>query len=92
MGITLQFHNGFDFFKHVEICMELDCNFFFFFLVCSWQPKLIINNIDVLRNASLSDDDTSVCGSMYHDSLVWRIIALGANERCLPVILVTSDR
>lgn len=56
-----------------------------------FQPKLIINNIDVLRNASLSDDDTSVCGSMYHDSLVWRIISLGANERCLPVILVTSD-
>ncbi|GLT25926.1 hypothetical protein SLA2020_010240 [Shorea laevis] len=28
---------------------------------------------------------------MYHDSLLWRIIALGANERCLPVILVTSD-
>lgn len=66
--------------------------FFFFLLVCSWQPKLIINNVDVLRNASLSDDGTSVCGSMYHDSLVWRIIALGANERCLPVILVTSDR
>lgn len=55
-----------------------------------FQPKLVINNIDVLRNAILTDDST-VCASMYHDSLLWRIIALGANERCLPVILVTSD-
>jgi hypothetical protein len=28
---------------------------------------------------------------MYHDNLIWRIIALGANERCLPVLFVTSD-
>ncbi|KAB1222096.1 hypothetical protein CJ030_MR2G028785 [Morella rubra] len=55
-----------------------------------FQPKLVINNIDVLRNATL-DDDSLVCASMYHDSLIWRIIALGANERCLPVILITSD-
>ncbi|KAG2716882.1 hypothetical protein I3760_03G148700 [Carya illinoinensis] len=55
-----------------------------------FQPKLVINNIDVLRNATLNDD-SSVCASLYHDSFIWRIIALGANERCLPVILVTSD-
>ncbi|KAF8016733.1 hypothetical protein BT93_H2069 [Corymbia citriodora subsp. variegata] len=55
-----------------------------------FQPKLVINNIDVLRHAILTDD-SSVSASMYHDSLIWRIIALGANERCLPVILVTSD-
>lgn len=55
------------------------------------QPKLVINNIDVLRNAILTDDST-VSGSMYHDSLLWRLIALGVNERCLPVILLTSDR
>lgn len=55
------------------------------------QPKLVINNIDVLRNATLNDD-SSVSASMYHDSLIWRMIALGANERCLPIILVTSDR
>ncbi|XP_034702415.1 uncharacterized protein LOC117927117 [Vitis riparia] len=55
-----------------------------------FQPKLIINNIDVLRHAILTDDST-VCASMYHDSLLWRIIALGVNERCLPVVLVTSD-
>ncbi|KAM7498353.1 hypothetical protein LguiA_022767 [Lonicera macranthoides] len=55
-----------------------------------FQPKLVLNNIDVLKNAVLTDDST-VCASMYHDSLIWRIIALGANERCLPVLLVTSD-
>lgn len=55
-----------------------------------FQPKLVINNIEVLKNAMLTDDST-VCASMYHDSLIWRIIALGANERSLPVILVTSD-
>ncbi|KAI3702594.1 hypothetical protein L6452_28340 [Arctium lappa] len=55
-----------------------------------FQPKLVINNIDVLKNAALVDD-SSVSASMYHDSLIWRIIALGANEMCLPVILVTSD-
>lgn len=56
------------------------------------QPKLVINNIEVLRNAILLDENSSVSGSMYHDSLIWRIIALGANERCIPVVLVTSDR
>ncbi|KAL6578163.1 hypothetical protein OROMI_010491 [Orobanche minor] len=55
-----------------------------------FQPKLVINNIELLKNA-VSEDDRSICGSMYHDSLIWRIIALGANERCLPVVLVTSD-
>ncbi|XP_011084220.2 uncharacterized protein LOC105166535 [Sesamum indicum] len=55
-----------------------------------FQPKLVINNIEVLKNA-VSEDDRTICGSLYHDSLIWRIIALGANERCLPVLLVTSD-
>ncbi|XP_059661132.1 uncharacterized protein LOC132307407 [Cornus florida] len=55
-----------------------------------FQPKLVINNIDVLKNAVLTDDST-VRASLYHDSLIWRIIALGANEKCLPVILLTSD-
>ncbi|CAL1393655.1 unnamed protein product [Linum trigynum] len=55
-----------------------------------FQPKLVINNIEVLKNALLNDDKM-VSGSMYHDSLIWRIIALGANEKCLPVMLVTSD-
>ncbi|XWS75798.1 hypothetical protein CRYUN_Cryun01aG0123100 [Craigia yunnanensis] len=54
------------------------------------KPKLVINNVEILRNAMLTDDST-VCGSMYLDSLIWRIIAFGANERCLPVVLVTSD-
>ncbi|KAF8409626.1 hypothetical protein HHK36_005704 [Tetracentron sinense] len=55
-----------------------------------FQPKLVINNIDVLRNAMLTDDST-VSASMYHDSLLWRLISLGVNENCLPVILLTSD-
>nr|GME11881.1 uncharacterized protein LOC109151405 [Ipomoea batatas]GME11884.1 uncharacterized protein LOC109151405 [Ipomoea batatas] len=55
-----------------------------------FQPKLVINNIEVLKKAVLKDD-SSVSASMYHDSLIWRIIALGANERCLPIIFVTSD-
>ncbi|GAV90755.1 hypothetical protein CFOL_v3_34159 [Cephalotus follicularis] len=55
-----------------------------------FQPKLVINNIELLKSATLTDDSV-VCGPLYHDSLLWRIIALGANERCLPVILVTSD-
>ncbi|EXC21597.1 hypothetical protein L484_001457 [Morus notabilis] len=56
-----------------------------------FQPKLVINNIEVLRNAILVDGDSSVRAPMYHDSLIWRMIALGANEKSLPVILVTSD-
>ncbi|KAL8264509.1 hypothetical protein R6Q59_022639 [Mikania micrantha] len=55
-----------------------------------FQPKLVLNNIDVLKIAALVDD-SSVSASMYHDSLIWRIIALGANEMCLPIILITSD-
>ncbi|XP_010252554.1 PREDICTED: uncharacterized protein LOC104594108 [Nelumbo nucifera] len=55
-----------------------------------FQPKLVLNNIDLLRNAILTDEST-VSASMYHDSLIYRLIALGVNERCLPVILITSD-
>ncbi|XP_072969539.1 uncharacterized protein [Typha angustifolia] len=55
-----------------------------------FQPKLILNNIDVLRKAT-SADDSIVPAAVYHDSLIWRVIALGANEKCLPVILATSD-
>ncbi|KAJ0988159.1 hypothetical protein J5N97_006515 [Dioscorea zingiberensis] len=55
-----------------------------------FQPKLVINNIDILRKAVLTDD-SSVSAAMYHDSFLWRVIALGVNERCLPVFLVTSD-
>lgn len=61
-----------------------------FFDMINKQPKLVMNNIEVLKNA-VFEDDKNICGSMYHDSLIWRIIALGANEQCLPVILVTSD-
>lgn len=55
-----------------------------------FMPKLVINNIDILRKATTTDDST-VPAAMYHDSFIWRLLALGINERCMPVILVTSD-
>ncbi|PKA52815.1 hypothetical protein AXF42_Ash001796 [Apostasia shenzhenica] len=55
-----------------------------------FQPKLVINNIDVLRR-SFAKDDSTVPAAMYHDSLIWRVIELGVNDRCLPIFLVTSD-
>ncbi|XP_035816536.1 uncharacterized protein [Zea mays] len=55
-----------------------------------FQPKLILNNVDVLRKA-ICEDETMVPAAMYHDSFIWRVIALGANEKCLPVIMSTSD-
>ncbi|XP_057550360.1 uncharacterized protein LOC130828402 [Amaranthus tricolor] len=55
-----------------------------------FQPKLVLNNIEVLKNA-ITNDDSTVCAPTYHDSLIWRIISLGANEMCLPVIIMTSD-
>jgi hypothetical protein len=54
------------------------------------QPKLVLNNVDVLRKA-ICEDETMVPAAMYHDSFIWRVIALGANEQCLPVIMSTSD-
>ncbi|KAJ4791924.1 ATP-dependent protease ATPase subunit HslU [Rhynchospora pubera] len=67
----------------IEILSEAsEVNFF--------QPKLVLNNIDILRKA-ISVDDSTIPASVYHDSLIWRIIALGANERCLPVLMVSSD-
>ncbi|XP_062194187.1 uncharacterized protein LOC133897471 [Phragmites australis] len=55
-----------------------------------FQPKLVLNNVDVLRKAKC-EDETMVPAAMYHDSFIWRVIALGANEHCLPVIMATSD-
>ncbi|TVU11192.1 hypothetical protein EJB05_44761 [Eragrostis curvula] len=55
-----------------------------------FQPKLVLSNVDVLRKASC-DDETMVPAAVYHDSFIWRVIALGANERCLPVFISTSD-
>ncbi|KAK7259227.1 hypothetical protein RIF29_24828 [Crotalaria pallida] len=55
-----------------------------------FQPKLVINNIEVLKHAAAATVN-EVGGPLYHDSLIWRIVALGANVPCLPVILVTSD-
>lgn len=64
-----------------------------FKLIMYWsflQPKLVINNIEVLKHATINDE-FSVSGPIYHDSLIQRIIRLGVNEQCLPVIIVTSD-
>ncbi|KAL6838978.1 hypothetical protein ACP4OV_031205 [Aristida adscensionis] len=55
-----------------------------------FQPKLVLSNVDVLRKA-ICEDETMVPAAMYHDSFIWRVIALGANEQCLPVIISTSD-
>lgn len=55
-----------------------------------FQPKLVLNNVDALRKA-ICEDDTMVPAAVYHDSFIWRVIALGANEQCLPVIMSTSD-
>jgi hypothetical protein len=54
------------------------------------QPKQVLNNVDALRKASC-EDETMVSAAMYHDSFIWRLIALGANEHCLPVFISTSD-
>ncbi|XP_020590373.1 uncharacterized protein LOC110031493 [Phalaenopsis equestris] len=55
-----------------------------------FQPKLVINNIDFLRR-TVTTDDSTVPATMYHDSLIWRVIEMGVNDRCLPVIFITSD-
>ncbi|CAA7407886.1 unnamed protein product [Spirodela intermedia] len=55
-----------------------------------FQPKLVINNIEVLRKA-VAEDDSTVSAAVYHDNFLWRLVALGINERSLPIILVTSD-
>ncbi|KAL9241859.1 hypothetical protein vseg_015921 [Gypsophila vaccaria] len=57
--------------------------------MCHFQPKLVMNNIEVLKNAI--PDSSTVSPSTYHDSLIWRIISLTANEMCFPIIMVTSD-
>ncbi|PKU77220.1 uncharacterized protein LOC110107644 [Dendrobium catenatum] len=55
-----------------------------------FQPKLVINNIDVLRRTVITDD-SAVPAAMYHDSLIWRVVEMGVNDKCLPVIFITSD-
>jgi hypothetical protein len=44
------------------------------------QPKLVLNNVDVLRKA-ICEDETMVPAAMYHDSFIWRVIAL-MNSAC----------
>eukprot|EP01018_Ginkgo_biloba_P012298 Gb_07249 [translate_table: standard] len=69
----------------LEILTKAAENFYF-------QPKLVINNFDILRKTVKdSSNDPIVNAAMYHDSLLLRLVSLGINERCLPIIFVTSD-
>ncbi|WZY92766.1 hypothetical protein YC2023_065095 [Brassica napus] len=40
-----------------------------------FQPKLVLINIEILKSA-IQTDDSTVSASMYHDNLVWRMIAV----------------
>lgn len=54
------------------------------------QPKLVINAMDVMRNAPV--DQGGVDGAAYHDSLLMKVVTMGVTQGCLPIILVSSDR
>ncbi len=54
------------------------------------QPKLVINAMDVMRNAAV--DQGGVDGAAYHDSLLMKVVTMGVTQGCLPIILVSSDR
>ncbi|CAK9204356.1 unnamed protein product [Sphagnum troendelagicum] len=54
-----------------------------------FQPKLVINAMDVMRNAAL--DQGGVDGAAYHDSLLMKVVTMGVTHGCLPIILVSSD-
>jgi hypothetical protein len=54
------------------------------------QPKLVINAMDVMRNAAM--DQGGVDGAAYHDSLLMKVVTMGVTQGCLPIILVSSDR
>jgi hypothetical protein len=53
------------------------------------QPKLVINAMDVMRNAAV--DQGGVDGAAYHDSLLMKVVTMGVTQGCLPIILVSSD-
>ncbi|CAK9204371.1 unnamed protein product [Sphagnum jensenii] len=54
-----------------------------------FQPKLVINAMDVMRNAAM--DQGGVDGAAYHDSLLMKVVTMGVTQGCLPIILVSSD-
>ncbi|KAH8941852.1 hypothetical protein BDL97_14G066900 [Sphagnum fallax] len=54
-----------------------------------FQPKLVINAMDVMRNAAV--DQGGVDGAAYHDSLLMKVVTMGVTQGCLPIILVSSD-
>lgn len=54
------------------------------------QPKLVINGIELLRNAS--SDMGCTDGSSYHDALLLQLVNNSLTQGSFPVILVSSDR
>ncbi|KAL2652515.1 hypothetical protein R1flu_020643 [Riccia fluitans] len=56
-----------------------------------FQPKLIINNLDLMRKATPENPEDSLHGALYHDSLLMQVSKLGYNYGCIPIVLVSSD-
>ncbi|CAM6083792.1 unnamed protein product [Calypogeia fissa] len=56
-----------------------------------FQPKLVINNVELLRKAAAKAPGGNVHGALYHDSLLMHITKMGVNVGCIPIILVSSD-
>ncbi|KAL3684319.1 hypothetical protein R1sor_002341 [Riccia sorocarpa] len=56
-----------------------------------FQPKLIINNLDLMRKAAPENPEESLHGALYHDSLLMQVSKLGFNHGCIPLIMVSSD-
>ena len=54
------------------------------------QPKLVINGLEVLRNASTVMG--GVDGSLYHDAFLLEVVKNSLTQGSIPVILVSSDR
>nr|XP_024361784.1 uncharacterized protein LOC112275554 isoform X2 [Physcomitrium patens] len=54
-----------------------------------FQPKLVINGIELLRNAS--SDMGCTDGSSYHDALLLQLVNNSLTQGSFPVILVSSD-
>ncbi|BFI24425.1 hypothetical protein MPTK2_1g11420 [Marchantia polymorpha subsp. ruderalis] len=57
----------------------------------TFQPKLIINNLGLMRKAAPENPEDGLHGALYHDSLLMQITKLGFSEGCIPIISVSSD-
>ena len=54
------------------------------------QPELVINGLEVLRNASMVMGGLD--GSLYHDGFLLQLVNNSLTQGSFPVILVSSDR